>query len=398
MSFPCARQRVDRQHRELLAALAGAARQLLVHAPGRPAPQQRTGPVPLGARPRLDAGRPSAGGPTTCFASDGAVARPRRLVRCRPARLAVPATEQEHRLRALLATRPSRSGWPHSADPVLAAGASGRRGRAATASPASTATWPASPSRRRSRRRRRRPGSSAGPPARSAYLVQEILGVETVENPEDELEITPTRPGRPDPRGLRTVHPRGARPSAGEQPGPDDPWSAIDRDRMAGHRRRALRRVRAQGPHRPADLLAPRPQADPRRPRSASSTDDSSHRRAASHPPARRRAGLRSPGSEPRRRPAVSWPTGGPCTSGARPTGSTSSDDGTLHVVDYKTGKPTTFEDLTRRTRTCSGRKLQLPVYGAAARIASRRRPTPRCRPSTGSSRPRASSSASATR
>jgi ATP-dependent helicase/nuclease subunit B len=38
-------------------------------------------------------------------------------------------------------------------------------------------------------------------------------------------------------------------------------------------------------------------------------------------------------------------------------------------VVDYKTGKSDSFKDLSQENPDLSGRKLQLAVYGAAARL-----------------------------
>jgi hypothetical protein len=43
-------------------------------------------------------------------------------------------------------------------------------------------------------------------------------------------------------------------------------------------------------------------------------------------------------------------------------------EDGTIHVVDYKTGKLRGEEKLSEDDPLLGGRKLQLPVYGAAAR------------------------------
>jgi ATP-dependent helicase/nuclease subunit B len=42
--------------------------------------------------------------------------------------------------------------------------------------------------------------------------------------------------------------------------------------------------------------------------------------------------------------------------------------DGTIHVVDYKTGKSDGFRDLSEDEPVLAGTKLQLPVYGLAGR------------------------------
>ena len=42
-------------------------------------------------------------------------------------------------------------------------------------------------------------------------------------------------------------------------------------------------------------------------------------------------------------------------------------DDGSVHVVDYKAGKSTSFSGLTESTPTAGGKKFQLPTYGLFA-------------------------------
>jgi len=44
-------------------------------------------------------------------------------------------------------------------------------------------------------------------------------------------------------------------------------------------------------------------------------------------------------------------------------------DDGTIHVVDYKTGSTRDYGDLTEDNPDARGRRLQLAVYGQAARL-----------------------------
>ena len=43
-------------------------------------------------------------------------------------------------------------------------------------------------------------------------------------------------------------------------------------------------------------------------------------------------------------------------------------EDGTLHVVDYKTGRHDAYRSLSAEEPDQQGRRLQLAVYGAAAR------------------------------
>jgi hypothetical protein len=44
-------------------------------------------------------------------------------------------------------------------------------------------------------------------------------------------------------------------------------------------------------------------------------------------------------------------------------------DDGTIHVVDYKTGGSRGYGDLSEENPDAQGRRLQLAVYGQAARM-----------------------------
>ena len=76
-----------------------------------------------------------------------------------------------------------------------------------------------------------------------------------------------------------------------------------------------------------------------------------------------------------RSRPSCSSPTSSsPCAGGGelRFRGAADridvDDDGTLHVVDYKTGKADDYRGLDEDDPDLGGTLLQLPVYGAAAR------------------------------
>ncbi len=57
--------------------------------------------------------------------------------------------------------------------------------------------------------------------------------------------------------------------------------------------------------------------------------------------------------------------------SQAAPTGSTSDGDGSLVVVDYKSGSATKFKGLSQDDPDLQGSKLQLPVYALAAQAAA---------------------------
>ena len=166
-------------------------------------------------RPRSTAG---AGGARTCSAGNGRGSRTSRrsMPVCatwasrRPSRSTDCGRCSPHR------TRPGR--FPR-ASPTrsLAPAWSPARPGAATASPASTATWPGFPSPHRSRSPPPPPGSRRWANCPFAYLVQELLGVDAVENPEDRLEIAPIDRGRSSTRSWRSSSSRcwaGRRPSS----------------------------------------------------------------------------------------------------------------------------------------------------------------------------------------
>ena len=305
------------------------------------------------------------------LAADGDVGRARRVVRRRPA----PAARSRRPSRstgcgALLAAAPPRRRRP-------------RRRRRRASSPAGAAVVAA----RRSAGFTRFDGNLAGLAVPSpvgavtsatrlerwagcpfAYLVQDVLGVDAVENPEDRLEITAARPGQPRPRGARAVHRRGAgaarasspparRAVVGRRPGPPG------RDRRGGLRR--LRGPRASPAGRSSGG-ASGPASSPTS--SASSTRTTPHRRDAPHPPDRRRAGLRAARRAPSTPCRSTCPTGASCASGARPTASTSPTTARSTSSTTRPAAPTAYRGLSEDDPDQRGRRLQLAVYGVAAR------------------------------
>jgi ATP-dependent helicase/nuclease subunit B len=366
--LPLRRSRADRQHRELLAALSAASRRVLGVARGDL--RRSTERVP--SRWVLEVASALAGevwwaddlldAHTAWVDQTGSFAAGLR-------RLRFPATAQEHRLRSLMVAAPTRAAdLANATDPVLAAGAAvvdARRSAAftrfdgnlaglAVPSPVSTVT---------SATRMER---WAGCPF--AYLVQDVFGVEAVENPEERLEITPLDRGRLVHEALeRFVLDVLARAPA-DRPEPDAPWSAADRVRIAEIGRALCDDYEARG-------LTGRP-IFWRRERGRILADlqqflaaDERHRRDHRTRPvgAEMEFGLRgaaldavpftlSDGRELRFRGKADRVDVG--------------DDGTIHVVDYKTGKP--YGALSEDDPDQRGLRLQLPVYGVAARLHQR--------------------------
>jgi RecB family exonuclease len=348
------RGRIEREHRELLAALAGAARHRLC----LPRGDLRRSRERVASRFALDLASALAGerwwSSHLLEAGAGWVEHVPSFA-AGISRLSFPATEQEYRLRSLGA-----------GDQVLSRGAevvSARRGAnftrfdgnlAGLAIPSPVAR-PTSPTRLER--------WAACP---FAYLLGEILGVEPVENPEEQLWISHLERGNLVHGVLERFITEVLRRPKSSRPGPDQPWSGADRERMAAIGAELCADFEAQGlTGRPlfwrrdrAGILA-----DLQRFLDA---DDTNRRRRRTRPLA---AELPF---------GFSW-----CDLDAVPLplddgrsvhfrGKADrvdeAEDGSLHIVDYKTGKTKGYTGLSEEDPDLRGRKFQLPVYGAAAR------------------------------
>jgi ATP-dependent helicase/nuclease subunit B len=361
--LPLRRSRVDRQHRELLATLATAPRWLL----GVPIGDLRRSTERVPSRWVLDVASALAG--TTWWAEDlqsadvawvehtGSFAAGVR-------RLRFPATAQEHRLHSLMVAATSRADdLTNVDDPVLAAGATmvaARRSADFTRFDGNLdgLTLPSPVDRVTSATRMER---WAGCPF--AYLVQDVLGIEAVENPEDRLEITALDRGslvhEVLERFIQEVLDRGV-------PEPDARWSAADRARMAEIGRALCDEYEARGlTGRPIFWRRDRARilADLERFLDGDDRNRSTH---GTRPVAAELAfGLREATVD-------SVPFTLPDTRLLRFRGKADrldvGDDLTLHVVDYKTGGHSYYTGLSEENPDDRGRRLQLAVYGAAAR------------------------------
>ena len=306
-------------------------------------------------------------------------------------RMAFPATEQEHRLRSLMAhgsTRLSVRGLAAAGDAALGAGAE------VVGRPAQRSVHPLRRQPRRAggalpadTRHLGHPAGGLGRRARSPTSCSDVLGVEEVENPEDELQITPLV-GAHWSTGAGGVHHRSPARVRPTGPAPTRPWSEATGPSWSAIGERRLRRLRATRPDRPPDLLAAGQATASSRISGGSSMQDDAHR------------------AEPRRRGRwpPSWPSGSrgrrsarsPCTcptvgrvgSGARPTGSTWRATAVCRSSTTRRASADRYRDLSEDNPDARGRMLQLAVYGARRPALSRDGPTPPCGPSTGSSRP----------
>ncbi len=284
---------------------------------------------------------------------------------------AFPATAQEHRLRALMAgRRPDAAG-----DDILAAGSEAIAAR-------------------RSRRFTRFDGNLAGlaipsPAGRVtsatrleswavcpfAYFLGQLLGIDPVEDPEARLRISPLDLGSLVHEVLeRFVGEVLARPP-GDQPGPGDPWTEGDRRHLLEIAEDVCSRYEAHG-------LVGRAIFWRRDKRRAVADlvrfldEDNSYRAQHGTRPEVVELAFGMPGGD---LPGVALPlpAGRSVSFRGKADRLDVADDGTLHVVDYKTGKADDFHHLSEDDPDLGGRKLQLVVYGLAARLHAGRSDAP---------------------
>jgi len=200
-----------------------------------------------------------------------------------------------------------------------------------------------------------------------AYLLRDVLGVDEVENPEDELQITPRDKGSLVHQVLEDfIGEVLNRPSAA-QPGPNEPWSASDRARMVEIGERVCDEYEIQGlTGRPifwrqdkkrilADLLR-------------FLREDSDARRKDGTRPLAAELAFGLPGAA-LGTVALDLPDGRSVQFRGKADRVDVVSNGTLGVIDYKTGKADDFRGLNEDNPDAQGRRLQLAVYGQAARL-----------------------------
>lgn len=361
--------RVERQHRHLLGALAGADRQLLCVPRG----DLRRSVERVPSRWVLDlamelAENESASAPDRWWGADLLTATVPWVHHVASfdaglRTMAVPATAQEHRLRSLLSSGGSLAATD---DPETAAGAEvissrrssrftrfdGNLGGLAVPSPVDSITSPTRLERWAS--------------CPHAHLVQDILKVAPVENPEDALMITPLDKGSLIHATLEDfIKAVLARPE-GERPVPQHPWSPADHRLLQEIGARFCDDYEAQG-------LTGRPifwKRDRRRILADLGRfllHDDVHRAGHGTSPLAVELGFGFPGEGDA--VGVPLPDGRVLHFRGRADRLDLGTDGTLHVVDYKTGKLSeSYKALSDDDPVAAGTKLQLPIYGLAGR------------------------------
>jgi ATP-dependent helicase/nuclease subunit B len=362
--LPLRADRVERQHRHLLAALAGARRHLL----GVPRGDLRRSADRVPSRWVLDIASARAG---ERWWSGDLLAATVPWVRHVASfdhglrLLTVPATEQEHRLCSLLAS----GGDLHRAtDPGTVLGAEviaerrshrftrfdGNLGGLDVPSPIGGITSPTRLERWAS--------------CPHQHLVEDLLRAAPVENPEDVLMITALDKGSLVHDALEHFLKRVlARPES-ERPGRGEPWSPTDHALLQEIGAACCDRYEAMG-------LVGRPifwARDRRRilgDLEATLLVDSAHRLAHGTAPLAAELAFGFVGES---LPAVEvlLPDGRRLRVRGRIDRIDIARDGTVHVIDYKTGRSRSYDGLSADDPVAGGTKLQLPLYGLAGRLA----------------------------
>ena len=356
-------EETERQHHELLAALAGAARHLLCVPRG----DLRRSNERIPSRWVTDIAGVLAG--ARLSAEDLAVAQAPWVEHVASfdaglRSVAFPATEQEHRLRSMLAGVAS---GPLVSDPIVVAGTDmvsarrsprftrfdGNLSGLAVPSPAGAATSAT-----------RLEGWAVCP---FGYFVKEILRVDAVESPEDRLQISPLDLGSLVHEVLEEfVKGVLARPDA-EQPAAGAPWSEADRARLFAIAERICDEYEAHGRvgrpifwHRDRRRIL----ADLER---FLREDNAARREHGSRPVAAELAfGMRHGELAP---VALPLPDGRVVRFRGLADRLDVAADGTLEVVDYKTGRSDSYAGLSEDEPDARGTRLQLVVYALAARL-----------------------------
>jgi len=357
--------RVERQHRHLLAALAGARRHLLTVPRG----DLRRSSERVPSRWALDLAGALAGASAPWWGEDllGASEPWVRHVASFDAGLRhapQPATDQEHRLVSLLATGGRLEATDDARTRAAAEVVLARKSRAFTRFDGNLAgrglDIPTPVGSLTSATRLER--WAACP---RAYLIEDLLRASPVENPEDELEMSALERGSLVHQVLEDFLTEVLARPPHEQPGPFQPWTDADHRRIEELGRSRCDEWEAKG-------LTGRPifwRRDRRRILAdlhAVLDRDSTHRAARRTTPLAAELGFGFAGDDP---PVeVSLPDGRVLRFRGRADRLDRADDGTLHVIDYKTGSHIGYRGLGPHDPVLAGTKLQLPIYGLAAR------------------------------
>jgi RecB family exonuclease len=364
--LPLRRGRVDRQHRELLAALAGAHQQVLSVPRGDL--RRSTDRVP--SRWVLDLASQLAG---TRWWSDDLLhatvewVEPIASFHAGLRTLSFPATEQEHHLRRLLGAPPDGAAElaTTAADPTLANGAAvvaARRSSKFTRFDGNLEGL-AVPSPTEAVMSATRLQTWAGCPY--AYFVQYLLGAEAVENPEDTIQISALDKGSLVHEALEKFVVTILARAPEEQPGPDDKWTDDHHDLMKTIGLEACARFEARGvTGRPIFWRRDRRRILAELDRFLHEDEDMRYGRRTRPIAAELAFGF----AEPDDAVPLTLADGRVLRFRGQADRVDRTDTGGLLVLDYKTGSAYKYRGLSAEDPDQGGLLLQLAVYGAAAR------------------------------
>jgi RecB family exonuclease len=367
--LPLRAQSVERQHRQLLAALAGATCHVLCVPRG----DLRRNIERVPSRWVLQIASAIAG---ERWWSDELLSAERPWLEHVASfdaglrHLTFPASEQEHRLRLLMghgSTRLSAPVLAAAGDATLDAGggaAAARRSERFTRFDGNLAGL-AIPSPAEQPTSATRLETWAGCPF--AYFLQTILRVEEVENPEDQIQISPRDWGSLVHEALELFIVEVLDRPVAEQPAPTQPWSVSDRERLMAIGEEICSRYETHGLTGRAVFWKrdkKRIVADLDRFLRA----DSDHRLAHGTRPVAAELAFGLPHSD-LGTIAIPLPDGRSVHFRGLADRVDVGDDGTIHVVDYKTGGTRGYGDLSEDNPDAQGQRLQLAVYGQAARM-----------------------------
>ena len=280
---------------------------------------------------------------------------------------AVPATAQEHRLRHLLALdapRPKLHAVAEEVDATLAAGVDTVDARWSTTvtrfdgnlaglaipspldrgtSATSLETWAKCP---------------------HGYFVHHILRVDPIEQPEDALQISPIDQRQPGPPRPRDVHSRPPSPTSGSR----RPASRGPRPTTSGSRRspRVLCDTAEAEGLTGRSLFWQRDRGKILADLDRFLHEDDTHRAATGATPVA--AELAFGIGTRRARRASRSPTAGPSRCAARPTASTRPPTAASTSSTTRPAAPRPYKGISEHDPHQGGRRLQLAVYGVAAR------------------------------
>jgi hypothetical protein len=366
-ALPLRSGHVDRLHHQFLAALGGAARQVLCVPKGdlRRSRERVPSRWVLDVATVLGGGEPwwsedlltgTASWLVHHFSFDAAL------------RAATPATDQEHRLRRLLSLDPrpgALSAVAGAVDAGLAAGAEAVEARASAALTRFDGNLAGLPVTSPTERGTSATALEQWAKCPHGYFVRHLLGAKPVEQPEDLLQISAIDKGNLFHLALERFVDEAL--AEGRVPAPATPWSEQDHHRLQAIGAQLCDEAEAGG-LTGRSLFWQRDRLKILADLDRFLREDDTHRAATGASPIAAELAFGRGTELPF---AFPLPDGRAVPLRGKADRVDQATDGTLWVLDYKTGSSRNFKDLSREDPHQGGRHLQLAVYGLAARQAT---------------------------